>query len=111
MIDIINTNLQHYALQPNVYILLKAIVDKSITNPKIYDLMDNHIQEKLINSWDTSVRKMSAKIFEKFLLHYPLTEKWVEQHFFFILRNIEFEEDEGRMTVINLLLNLIKKFP
>lgn len=64
-----------------------------------------------MNSRDASVRKMSAKIFEKFLLHYPLSEKRVEQHFFFLLRNIEFEEEQGRLSVLKLLHALVKKFP
>jgi U3 small nucleolar RNA-associated protein 20 len=110
ILDVIKGNLDHYAMQANVYGLLKSIVDKGTLNPKVYDLIEI-IQEKLINNGDESVRKTCAKIFEKFLLTYPLSEKRVEQHFYFILRNIEYEESNGWFTVLNVISTLINKFP
>jgi hypothetical protein len=40
ILDVIKANLDHYAMQANVYGLLKSIVDKGILNPKIYDLIE-----------------------------------------------------------------------
>ena len=77
-------------------------------SPHIYDLIEI-IQEKMVNSLDPSVRKSSSAIFERFLLTYPLEEKRQEQHMLHVLKNMEYEDEDARLTLLKLVEKLIKK--
>lgn len=74
--------------------LLRAIVDRKILVPKVYDLM-MRVREMVIRTHSSQMREMGASLYLQFLLKYPLSSSQVEQHFLFILKNLEYEYETG----------------
>ena len=110
LIEIIKANLEHYQMQANVYGCLKALVEKKVLNPHIYDLVDI-IGDKMITHSNKSTRIICSNIFITFLIDYPLEEKRVEQHVHHLIKNLTYVGKEGRLTVLEVIEKLIPQFP
>jgi len=77
--------------------LLRAIVDRKILVPRVYDLMLK-VREMVIRTHSSQMREMGASLYLQFLLKYPLSSSQVEQHFLFILKNLEYEYETGKKS-------------
>ena len=108
--EIIKANLEHYQMQANVYGCLKALVQKKILNPHIYDLVDI-IGDKMVTHSNKSTRTICSSIFITFLIDYPLEEKRVEQHVHHLIKNLTYTGKDGRITVLEVIEKLIPQFP
>jgi len=108
--DIIKANLEHYQMQANVYGCLKALVEKKVMSPNIYDLVDI-IADKMITNINNSVRTIGSQIFINFLIEYPLEERRVEQHIHHLIKNLTYYNKDGRLTVLEVIEKLIPQLP
>jgi len=45
------------------------------------------------------------------LIEFPLSEKLIEKHLFFLMKNLDFEEPSGRELVSEILMKILNKFP
>ncbi|ESQ54097.1 hypothetical protein EUTSA_v10024182mg [Eutrema salsugineum] len=89
--------------------LLEAIVKRKLVVPEIYDIA-NQVSELLVKSQLESIRNKCKQILLQFLLHYPLSEKRLEQHVKSLLENLRYEHPTGREAVLDMLHALILKF-
>lgn len=46
-----------------------------------------------------------------FFVYYPVSEKLLEKHLQFLLKNLEFNGDSGRKAVIEVLTKLVEILP
>jgi U3 small nucleolar RNA-associated protein 20 len=67
--------------------LLKAIVNRKLVVPQMYDLAIR-VAELMVTSQVESIRKKCSQILLKFLLHYRLSKKNLQQHLDFLLNNL-----------------------
>lgn len=67
--------------------LLKAIVQRKLVVPEIYDLVQI-VAELMVQSQDEPIRKKCSQILLQFLLGYHLSEKRLQQHFDLLLANL-----------------------
>ncbi|CAN7082081.1 unnamed protein product [Brassica oleracea var. botrytis] len=89
--------------------LLKAIVKRKLVVPEIYDVA-LQVSELLVKSQLDSIQKKCKEILLQFLVHYPLSEKRLQQHVEFLLQNLRYEHPTGREAVLDMLYALILKF-
>ncbi|KAL8494904.1 hypothetical protein ACS0TY_019169 [Phlomoides rotata] len=90
--------------------LLKAIVQRKLVVPEIYDLVQI-VAELMVQSQDEPIRKKCSQILLQFLLGYHLSEKRLQQHFDLLLANLSYEHSTGREAVLEMLHAIILKFP
>ncbi|BBG99023.1 hypothetical protein Prudu_008586 [Prunus dulcis] len=67
--------------------LLKAIVNRKLIVPEIYDLV-TRVAELMVTSQVEPIRHKCSKILLQFLLDYRLSEKRLQQHLDFLLSNL-----------------------
>ncbi|ONI16066.1 hypothetical protein PRUPE_3G077100 [Prunus persica] len=90
--------------------LLKAIVNRKLVVPEIYDLV-TRVAELMVTSQVEPIRHKCSKILLQFLLDYRLSEKRLQQHLDFLLSNLRYEHSSGRKSVLDMLHTIIVKFP
>lgn len=54
-----------------------------------------------------TVREQSSRIFQQFLISYPMAKKRLDHHMQQVLSNIQYEYENGRKSALQLLSNLI----
>ena len=55
LVEIIKANLEHYSMQANVYGCLKAIIEKNVVTPDVYDLIEI-IGDKMITNVNKGIK-------------------------------------------------------
>ncbi|XP_011045607.1 PREDICTED: U3 small nucleolar RNA-associated protein 20-like [Populus euphratica] len=88
--------------------LLKAIVNRKLVVPQMYDLAIR-VAELMVTSQVESIRKKCSQILLKFLLHYRLSKKNLQQHLDFLLNNLSYEHSTGREAALEMLHAIIIK--
>ncbi|XP_065862754.1 uncharacterized protein [Euphorbia lathyris] len=88
--------------------LLKAIVNRKLVVPEIYDIMIR-ISELMVTSQVEPIRKKCSKILLQFLLNYDLSATYVQQQLDFLLQNLSYEHSTGREAVLEMLHAIIIK--
>ncbi len=119
--------------------LIKAIVSRQFMSTELYDLMDTmldlsvkshkstlrevcpvlHVTVKtflalktvLISSLLPHVAQLSSKIFMQYLVSYPMGEARLEDHLKHVVLNVKYKYEEGRLSAIALITNIIEKLP
>ncbi|TVU34273.1 hypothetical protein EJB05_16104 [Eragrostis curvula] len=90
--------------------LLKAIVKRKLVSPDIYDIIVK-IAELMVTTQTESVRQQCIQILLQFFLNYPLGEKRLQQHIDFFLANLSYEHASGREAVLEMLHDILTRFP
>uniref|UniRef100_A0A0D9V2B9 Uncharacterized protein n=1 Tax=Leersia perrieri TaxID=77586 RepID=A0A0D9V2B9_9ORYZ len=90
--------------------LLKAIVKRKLVSPEIYDIVVK-IGELMVTTQTESIRQQCIQILLQFFLNYPLSEKRLQQHIDFFLTNLSYEHPSGREAVLEMLHDILTRFP
>eukprot|EP00047_Mylnosiga_fluctuans_P015284 m.44907 g.44907 ORF g.44907 m.44907 type:complete len:2742 (-) comp5850_c0_seq1:279-8504(-) len=94
----------------SLFALCKAIIARKLVIPDIYDIMDR-VAELLIQSPQASTREQCRQIFLQFLMDYPIGHKRLEHHLTFLVSNVNYTHDTGRVSVLTLMHAVVTKFP
>uniref|UniRef100_A0ACD5UJH9 Uncharacterized protein n=1 Tax=Avena sativa TaxID=4498 RepID=A0ACD5UJH9_AVESA len=90
--------------------LLKAIVKRKLVCHEIYDIVVR-IGELMVTTQTDSTRQQCIQILLQFFLNYPLSEKRIQQHIDFFLTNLSYEHASGREAVLEMLHDILTRFP
>ncbi|XP_039847986.1 small subunit processome component 20 homolog isoform X2 [Panicum virgatum] len=90
--------------------LLKAIVRRKLVSHEIYDIVVK-IGELMVTTPTESIRQQCIQILLQFFLNYPLSEKRLQQHIDFFLANLSYEHPSGREAVLEMLHDILTRFP
>lgn len=82
--------------------LIKSIVERRLVCVEVYDVMDS-ISEHMITAQSDQMRTLCSHSLIQFLLDYPLGEKRMNRHISFMVENLEYEYEEGRKAVLELM--------
>ncbi|WFD03867.1 U3 snoRNP protein [Malassezia obtusa] len=96
-------------VQASVFALLRAIVARAFVVPEIYDVMDR-IAELLVTSHDAQVREVCRALYLQFLLDYPQGKGRLANQLQFLAKNLAYEGESGRRSVLELLGAVLAKF-
>lgn len=90
--------------------IFRSVVSSKIVLPSVYDSIEK-VNELAIHAQSASLRSACISISIQFLLSFPLSEKRVEQHLAFFVRNINFELASGRLAALEAIQQVITRFP
>jgi len=95
--------------QATLFQLLRAIMSRKFVAPEIYDLMDK-VAEMLVTNQSTNVRDVCRSIYLQFLLDYPQGRGRLKTSLTFLVKNLSYQYDSGRLSVLELLSAILSKF-
>lgn len=110
LLSFVRADLEEKDHQNATYALLKAIIASRLVIPEVYDVM-LRVGELLVQSDAQSARGNCAAIYLSFLLEYPLGPKRITHHLTFLLNNLSYTYESGRVAVLEALSALLKKLP
>lgn len=94
----------------STFSLIRALVSRHVVVPEMYDLMER-LLDLAVTSRRQGVRQISAQIFVRFLVEYPLGPARLAAHLKRAVANLEYEYEDGRVAAIEMLMALIGKVP
>ncbi|GMH39887.1 hypothetical protein BSKO_07791 [Bryopsis sp. KO-2023] len=110
LLVLIATDLEEHAQRHSGFNLIRAMVDRKVMVPALYDVMKT-VQEMMIRSQVSSVRETCSSLLLQFLLTYPLGEVRLMDHLKFVMTNLSYEYETGRLQALGLLGMIMQKFP
>lgn len=110
LVQIIRDCVDKHKVQNNALQCLRSVVHRRYVCADLYDLMET-VQEMVLSSVNKATRGLCQGIFVQFLLDYPLENSRVEQHINFLLKNLGFTLESGRLQLLQTMQVLFAKFP
>ncbi|XP_071941723.1 small subunit processome component 20 homolog [Antedon mediterranea] len=102
-------DIHDHTRQATAFSLLKAILGRQLMVPEIHDVMKK-VAELSIRSEMHSVRLQCRQVVLHFLLDYPLGSK-LKQHLEFYVGQLSFDEENGRVSALEMLATMFSSFP
>lgn len=98
------------SFQTAAFQLLRGIIDTQILLPEIYDVITT-LTEQMVLSHRQGIRSASMTIVIAFIINYPLSDKRLTGHIKQLLKNCEYEYEEGRLAAIEMMHRVVKLLP
>ena len=95
--------------KPTSFILLAALLERKILNPKIDELMRT-VFKLAIQSESDTVRARSVRAILSYLKQCEKSDKPIRNHLLFFIKNLEYETEPGRLSAIRVISKAIKGF-
>jgi U3 small nucleolar RNA-associated protein 20 len=109
LIRLIAPDLEDHDRQHTLFTLLRAIVARKFVCPEIYDLMDR-VAEILVTNQSGQIREICRSIYLQFLLDYPQGKGRLKNSLSFLVKNLNYEHDSGRTSVLEIISAIFNKF-
>lgn len=109
LLKMIAPDLEDPDRQTTLFGLLRAIMSKKFMAPELYDLMDQ-IMRLLVTSQSHQVREICRSIFLQFLLDYPQGKGRLSASLEFLVKNLAYQHESGRQSVLEILHAINLKF-
>ncbi|OQR92919.1 U3 small nucleolar RNA-associated protein [Achlya hypogyna] len=110
LLSFLRQDLDEMDHQNSTFALLKALLARRLVIPEVYDLM-LRVGEMMVQSQVANVRSNCAAMYLTFLLDYPLGDKRLNYHVRFLVNNLAFVYESGRLATLDCLDALVKKLP
>ena len=96
------------ASQNHIFTLLKTIVQCRLVSPEIYDLMA-HTGRLLLSAPSPAVRTLCSQLLLEFYLYYPMAKKRQHQQLEYLVQNLTYQHEEGRLGLQQLYSSIAKQ--
>ena len=93
-----------------VFPLLHSILSRQLLHAELYDTM-SRVAELAVTSSSGLVRQRCGELFVLFLLDYPIGAKRMRQHLTFLLSQLSYSVKAGRLSVLAVLGEAVRRFP
>ena len=93
-----------------VFPLLHSILSRQLLHTELYDTMAR-VAELCVVSGSGVVRQRCGELFVLFLLDYPIGVKRMRQHLTFLLSQLSYSVKSGRLSVLGVLGEVVRRFP
>ena len=110
LITFVSVHLDDALLQSSLFGLLRVIFGRQFVLPEIYDLV-LVLGDMVMQADASAVRHAAGQLFVTFLLTYPLGPKRLQQHFNFMVTNLNYPVAVGRLSLLSLLTTVIDRLP
>nr|KAJ3422654.1 U3 snoRNP protein [Polyrhizophydium stewartii] len=95
--------------QTTTFTLIRAILGRKYVAKEVYDLMDV-IVRLLVTSQSSQVRELARQAYMQFLLDYPHGHLRFRKQMTYMIKNLEYEHESGRSSILEVLNTAIAKF-
>ncbi|THH09644.1 hypothetical protein EW145_g1873 [Phellinidium pouzarii] len=109
LLELLTPDLEEISRQATAFSLLRAVVSRKFVVPEIYDLMVK-VEEIMVTSQSSHVQELCRSVLLQFLLDYPQGKARLRQHFAFLVKNLSYVFESGRVSVMELLGAMVLKF-
>ena len=110
LIRLISPDIEKTENQNGIFSFLKAIISRGAVLPSVYDLMEK-VSSVVLSSGSDSTRRSAGQVFLMYLLDYPMNDNRRKRHLEFIVKNCDFVHEAGRLSMLELILSVLRKFP
>ncbi|KAK4216974.1 small subunit processome component 20 [Rhypophila decipiens] len=87
---------------------LRCVLDRKLETAVVYDTLD-HVGEVMITNDDKDTRDLARGAFFQFLREYPQKRSRWEKQLKFIVANLKYDREGGRLSVMEVINLLLKK--
>ncbi|KAM0753788.1 hypothetical protein T439DRAFT_163472 [Meredithblackwellia eburnea MCA 4105] len=109
LLQLIGPDLEEADRQATLFQLLRSIMARKFVAPEIYDLMDK-VAEILITNQSSNIRDICRAVYLQFLLDYPQGRGRLKNSLAFLAKNLSFQHESGRLSVLELMCAILAKF-
>ncbi|XP_017158268.1 small subunit processome component 20 homolog isoform X1 [Poecilia reticulata] len=95
--------------QATAFGLLKAILSRKLIVPEMEQVLKK-VAKLSVTGSNNMIRTHCRHIYLKYLLDYPLGKK-LKSHLDFVVAQLQYEQDTGRESVMELLASIFQMFP
>jgi U3 small nucleolar RNA-associated protein 20 len=88
---------------------IRSILSRRVLVPEVYDIM-LEIARIMITNQSRSVRDTTRALYLQFLMDYPQGRDRLKKEISFLVKNLQYEHDTGRQSVMEVLHQIISKF-
>ena len=110
LINLIRPDLEIPEKQSTTFSLVKAILARKIMVPEMYDMIDDLSRVMVTNQTD-QIRDLCRACLLQFMLTYPLGTKRLQKHINFIVTNLEYSFESGRLSVMEYMNSMVIRYP
>ena len=103
-------HLEDVAVQNALFALLRVIFARRFVLPELYDLV-GLLGEMVLQADAPSVRRACSQLYLSFLLTYPLGPRRLQQHLNFFVTNLAYPVAHGRLSLLELVHDAIRRLP
>lgn len=108
-LQLIGPDLEEADRQATLFQVLRSIMARKFVAPEIYDIM-NKVAEMLVTNQSGHVREVCRAIYLQFLLDYPQGRGRLRDSLAFLAKNLSYEYESGRLSVLELVSAILQKF-
>ncbi|KAK0631663.1 armadillo-type protein [Immersiella caudata] len=87
---------------------LRSVLDRKLETASVYDTLD-HVGTVMINNDDKDTRDLARGAFFQFLRDYPQKRSRWEKQLRFVVLNLKYDREGGRLSVMEVIHLLLKK--
>jgi U3 small nucleolar RNA-associated protein 20 len=87
---------------------VKALMSRKIVVPEVYDLMDT-VAAMMVTNNNRAARDLARGVYFQFLMHYPQGKNRWSKQLGFLIKNMSYEHQEGRKSVLEAVHLLLSK--
>ncbi|KAJ6531776.1 armadillo-type protein [Mycena capillaripes] len=109
LLELLTPDLEEPSRQASVFAMLRAIVVRKFIVPEIYDVMDK-VADIMVTSQSPQVQELCRSVLLQFLLDYPQGKGRLRNQMNFLAKNLSYEYESGRKSVLELLGAVLTKF-
>ncbi|KAJ3091156.1 U3 snoRNP protein [Quaeritorhiza haematococci] len=110
LLEVIRPDLEEPERQTTTFSLIRAILSRKFIVNEVYDLMDE-IKKVMITSQSVQARELCRSAYCQFLMEYPHADQRLRKQVNFLVKNLNYEYESGRESVLEMIHMCITKFP
>ncbi|KAJ1513608.1 U3 snoRNP protein [Coelomomyces lativittatus] len=110
ILEIVKPELGNDHHQTVYFSIIQSILKRKLLFHEVYDIAFE-ISQIMITSYSKNAQQLCRATYLEFLLDYPQTEKRLDDHFAWMIKNLDYENEKGRLSLLEFLQVLIKKLP
>ena len=109
LLERIRPDLEEPDRQGVSFSLIRAILSRRLVISEVYDIMSD-VSNIMITNQSRSVRDTTRALYLQFLMDYPQGRDRLKKQMSFLVKNLEYEHETGRQSVMEVLHQVISKF-
>jgi U3 small nucleolar RNA-associated protein 20 len=109
LLEVISPDIEETGRQAAIFTVLRSIVGRKFVVPEIYDLMDR-VSAIMVTNQSTHVQELCRGVLMAFLLDYPQGAGRLKAQMTFLARNLTYQFESGRISVLEVLSAVLTKF-
>jgi U3 small nucleolar RNA-associated protein 20 len=110
LIGILRTEIGSGEQNTIIYSIMRSIIARKIVINDVY-IVTQEMAQLMVTSHSENVQDLCRAVYVQFLLDYPQGKQRMNHHIMWMVKNLSYTFEQGRISVLELINQLIKKVP